>query len=693
MGGSPLQRKSVAGGVNVKLRRALKKEIGRLSQLFAPWDADGSGSIDELEFRRAIRMLGLRTDPRDFQEFAKLCKAADGGISLDALIALVEAEDFDFDPEEEAQKSFKEPTPAKKRNLCVRAAGALGGLVNTVSAQTLLYFSFVILFQLLTDTLRLREEYLLDKFVSDTFFDNHFDATLNQFAHIRRTADVFEWGNQVLWPWAARQLLEHAPHAACACAPSCVWHVHRRCCGRGCSATPGRAAARSGRPATFDRRRRGRRRAPAATPPSARASRVPATTTCGPMARAPSPGRGGAPSRCARPVYPQRRPRSARPACTDPRCTAQQPLTAALRAVRVLLPLLLLHAGGRGRLSHERARLDGGARDRAGMRTACSNMHALCMHARVHPADPCSTGRRGSRSGRRAYRRWASPSAHARRTPSAAAASRSSGPSTFTCRARTQSHTQRTAPSALSAQRTAEVLALRVRQARRATGTTGRTPAPRSRTRSCTIRPRRRGRSPTAPSRPTPPRCASTRPAASSRTCTPCTYTRVHPHVRGMCTACMHAGTRRAASSPSSSPSSRRRCCPTRRARRTRSPTSGGTASRASRRPPRPGCRATLSRSSMHHGMHPVHVYTCASPSCAWRVHAHAHGMCTACTQAPRYFCVRLVWNGDFIHQLCDPNDAAGRTTGRVRAAVEELWNDLLKARPPHLTDCLLIAS
>ena len=237
MGGSPLQRKSVAGGVNVKLRRALKKEIGRLSQLFAPWDADGSGSIDELEFRRAIRMLGLRTDPRDFQEFAKLCKAADGGISLDALIALVEAEDFDFDPEEEAQKSFKEPKPAKKRNLCVRAAGGLGGLVNTVSAQTLLYFSFVILFQLLTDTLRLREEYLLDKFVSDTFFDNHFDATLNQFAHIRRTADVFEWGNQVLWPWAARQLLEHAPHAACACAPSCVWHVHRRCCGRGCSAT------------------------------------------------------------------------------------------------------------------------------------------------------------------------------------------------------------------------------------------------------------------------------------------------------------------------------------------------------------------------------------------------------------------------------------------------------------------------
>ena len=73
-------------------------------------------------------------------------------------------------------------------------------------------------------------------------------------------------------------------------------------------------------------------------------------------------------------------------------------------------------------------------------------------------------------------------------------------------------------------------------------------------------------------------------------------------------------------------------------------------------------------------------TYTRVHPSCAWHVHAHVYGVCTACTQAPRYFCVRLVWNGDFIHQLCDPNDAAGRTTGRVRAAVEEFWNDLERA-------------
>ena len=52
---------------------------------------------------------------------------------------------------------------------------------------------------------------------------------------------------------------------------------------------------------------------------------------------------------------------------------------------------------------------------------------------------------------------------------------------------------------------------------------------------------------------------------------------------------------------------------------------------------------------------------------------------------APRpselYFCVRLSWNGEHLHQLCDPNDAAtGRTLGVVRAAVEEFFNDLKRA-------------
>jgi hypothetical protein len=48
----------------------------------------------------------------------------------------------------------------------------------------------------------------------------------------------------------------------------------------------------------------------------------------------------------------------------------------------------------------------------------------------------------------------------------------------------------------------------------------------------------------------------------------------------------------------------------------------------------------------------------------------------------PNFFCVRLVWNGDWIHQLCDPGDGATppRLTGVVRQAIEELWNDLKRA-------------
>ena len=45
-----------------------------------------------------------------------------------------------------------------------------------------------------------------------------------------------------------------------------------------------------------------------------------------------------------------------------------------------------------------------------------------------------------------------------------------------------------------------------------------------------------------------------------------------------------------------------------------------------------------------------------------------------ASARTARYSCVRLSWNGEWLHQLCDPNGSgaqAGRTTGVVRAAIE----------------------
>eukprot|EP00966_Prymnesium_polylepis_P311980 7208552-Prymnesium_polylepis.1 len=46
----------------------------------------------------------------------------------------------------------------------------------------------------------MKEEFVLDKFVVDTLIENDLDASHNTFETIRRVADVYEWGNNVLWP-------------------------------------------------------------------------------------------------------------------------------------------------------------------------------------------------------------------------------------------------------------------------------------------------------------------------------------------------------------------------------------------------------------------------------------------------------------------------------------------------------------
>ena len=43
-------------------------------------------------------------------------------------------------------------------------------------------------------------EAYLTKHVADTFVHNHFDSSHNTFLDLRRPADVWEWGNNVLWP-------------------------------------------------------------------------------------------------------------------------------------------------------------------------------------------------------------------------------------------------------------------------------------------------------------------------------------------------------------------------------------------------------------------------------------------------------------------------------------------------------------
>ena len=132
--------------------------------------------------------------------------------------------------------------------LAGRCINKLFDVLNSIAVQTIFYLAFVALFQLLTESLRLKEECAhasarvpsqppghtahapctctvhnpysmrrpptraclcgvasrlpvhFDKMIADTFLDNHFDASHNNFQTIRRTADFYEWGNNVLLP-------------------------------------------------------------------------------------------------------------------------------------------------------------------------------------------------------------------------------------------------------------------------------------------------------------------------------------------------------------------------------------------------------------------------------------------------------------------------------------------------------------
>ena len=184
--------------VSMNLRTALKENSARLYQLFKLWDEDGNGTIDENELLRAVKMLGIKPAPTDFEALLQLCVGdkVTRGISLDDLTRMLE-QDFRVMDEQDQPTEPPGPKPRCHRRILT----GFIDLMNTTSMQTILYFTFVVCFQSLTETLRLPEEYLLDKMFADTFLENYFDPNSQEkFVDIRRTAEVWEWGNTVLWP-------------------------------------------------------------------------------------------------------------------------------------------------------------------------------------------------------------------------------------------------------------------------------------------------------------------------------------------------------------------------------------------------------------------------------------------------------------------------------------------------------------
>ena len=137
----------------MRLRQALKSKSADMYRLFQIWDEDGDGTIDDSEFVRAIKMLGLRVSPGDYSSLCRICNvgASGEGISLEEITRIIETT-----PEERKSSSMKQEAP---RGLCVRLLSGCWWLIGTTGSQTVLYFIFVFIFNSLTSTLRLKEEY------------------------------------------------------------------------------------------------------------------------------------------------------------------------------------------------------------------------------------------------------------------------------------------------------------------------------------------------------------------------------------------------------------------------------------------------------------------------------------------------------------------------------------------------------
>ena len=72
--------------------------------------------------------------------------------------------------------------------------------LDSVALQAALYLLFVIVFQMLASSFRSPKEFYLDKAAQDRIVENHFDSSHNTLMSVRRHADIWEWGNNVLWP-------------------------------------------------------------------------------------------------------------------------------------------------------------------------------------------------------------------------------------------------------------------------------------------------------------------------------------------------------------------------------------------------------------------------------------------------------------------------------------------------------------
>ena len=134
----------------------------RLTALFDIWDEDKDRKISRAEFRKAMKTTGFKFSDADIEGFFDLADVSrTHSLTLEQLL---EATKTPRRPKEQEQ----EPRTAMRR-FVIEPLQALNMMLNSKTVQTLLYAAFVVTTQLLIHTLRVQEEYYLDKFYTDTF--------------------------------------------------------------------------------------------------------------------------------------------------------------------------------------------------------------------------------------------------------------------------------------------------------------------------------------------------------------------------------------------------------------------------------------------------------------------------------------------------------------------------------------------
>ena len=183
--------------------KALYESKDRIEHLFELWDEDGNGTLSVIEFRRAMRMLGQKPSTNEIKQFFELFDKDDSHtFELVEMMAIVEEEGRRLAEEEAAARAAPPPEPQSHTRLqkAVRLLQRSYSIAASDTVQVVLYLVFCVLMQNLIFSMRNVEEYYLDKQFNDMVLRNPFDRDLNRFQNVRRPADIYQFGSQVLWP-------------------------------------------------------------------------------------------------------------------------------------------------------------------------------------------------------------------------------------------------------------------------------------------------------------------------------------------------------------------------------------------------------------------------------------------------------------------------------------------------------------